>query len=97
MTSTKLGDDFLRVPKLDVSGSNWVIYKDRFLWSVDARGLLEHLDGTLSKPVDPIPDRDPESPPALTAAQVQLDADWKKETKTWKQGEATSANLVAGV
>ena len=31
-TTTKLGDDFLRIPKLDVSGSNWVIFKDRFLW-----------------------------------------------------------------
>ena len=34
-STTKLGDDLLRVPKLDVAGINWVVYKDRFLWSVD--------------------------------------------------------------
>ena len=45
-TTTKLGDDFLCVPRLDVAGINWVVYKDRFLWSVDARGLLDHLEGT---------------------------------------------------
>ena len=34
--ATKLGDDLMKVPKLDVGGVNWVIYKDRFLWAVDA-------------------------------------------------------------
>ena len=51
---TKIGEDFLRIPKLDVAGTNWVIYKDRLLWSVDARGLLHHLDGTSTEPQDPI-------------------------------------------
>ena len=45
-STTKLGDEFLCVPKLDVTGTNWVIYKDRFLWSIDAHGLLEHIDGS---------------------------------------------------
>jgi hypothetical protein len=40
MTSTsKLGDEFLRIPKLDVSGSNWVLYKERFFWALDARSI----------------------------------------------------------
>ncbi|KAJ6565722.1 hypothetical protein B0H10DRAFT_2112241 [Mycena sp. CBHHK59/15] len=34
-TSTKLGDDFLRIAKLEVTGKNW---------AVDARGFAEHLD-----------------------------------------------------
>ncbi|KAJ6614478.1 hypothetical protein B0H10DRAFT_1803401 [Mycena sp. CBHHK59/15] len=41
-TSTKLGDDFLRIPKLEVTGKNWVIYKDRFIWAVDSRDFAEH-------------------------------------------------------
>ncbi|KAG6903760.1 hypothetical protein DXG01_004285, partial [Tephrocybe rancida] len=69
-TSTKLGDDFLRIPKLDVAGANWVVYKDRFLWSVDARGYLDHLDGTASEPVDPITDRT--GPPAAPAPAPAL-------------------------
>ena len=37
---SKLGDDLMRVPKLEVGGTNWVVYKDRFLWSIDACGHL---------------------------------------------------------
>ena len=31
-STTKLGDEFLCIPKLDVAGINLVVYKDRFLW-----------------------------------------------------------------
>ena len=54
-TSTKLGDKFLRIPKLDVAGINWVIYKDQFVWALDVRGILDHIDGTGREPIDPIP------------------------------------------
>jgi len=53
-TSTKLGDEFLRIPKLEVSGTNWVIFKDRFTWALDARSILDHIDGTGEEPKDPI-------------------------------------------
>jgi hypothetical protein len=45
MTSftSKLGNDFLRVPKLASDGKNWVVYKDRLRLSVQARGLAGHL------------------------------------------------------
>jgi len=56
--STKLGDEFLRIPKLDVSGTNWVIFKDRFTWALDARSILNHIDGTSVEPVDPISKED---------------------------------------
>ena len=54
-TTTKLGDEFLHIPKLDVSGLNWVIFKECFLWALDARGILDHVDKTGMEPVDPIP------------------------------------------
>ena len=54
-TTTKLGDEFLRIPKLDVSGSNWVLYKERFCWALDARAILNHVDGTDVEPADPVP------------------------------------------
>ncbi|KIK10603.1 hypothetical protein PISMIDRAFT_124166, partial [Pisolithus microcarpus 441] len=50
---TKLGDEFLKVPKLAAEGTNWVTYKDRLLWSVEARGLGGHLDGSETEPEDP--------------------------------------------
>ena len=50
MTSftSKLGDDFLRVPKLTSDGKNWVVYK--LTLSVRAHRLG---DGTTTKPKQP--------------------------------------------
>ena len=70
-TSTKLGDEFLRIPKLDVSGSNWVIYKERFTWALDARSILDHIDGTRSEPVDPVPESARTSKNGLSAEQIK--------------------------
>ena len=58
MTSTsKLGDEFLRIPKLDVSGLNWVLYKEKLFcqWALDACSTLEHVDGMDAQPVDLVP------------------------------------------
>ena len=52
--TTKLGDEFLRIPKLDVSGTNWVIYKECFTWALDARSIVDHIDGSGSEPADPV-------------------------------------------
>ena len=46
----KLGDDLMKVPKLE-AGGNWVVYKDRFIWSIDMHGLLEHVDGSEREPI----------------------------------------------
>jgi hypothetical protein len=49
----KLGDDFLCILKLSSDGKNWVINKDRLILSVQARRLDGHLDGTVTRPLDP--------------------------------------------
>ena len=97
-TSTKLGDEFLRIPKLEVSGTNWVIFKDRFTWALDARGILDHIDGTGAEPQDPISSEirasiSPTKP--LSEDQKKLETDWKKELKDWKQGEAVAKQQIA--
>jgi hypothetical protein len=75
-TTSKLGDEFLRIPKLDVSGTNWVLYKERFFWALDARAILDHVDGTGVEPVDPVT--------AAARAESKLsDAD-KVLEKEWK-------------
>src|ERR1700676_4793366 len=96
----KLGDDLMKVPKLEAGGANWVVYKDRFLWSVDARGLLEHVDGSERKPVCPVKPqmvlrKDSEGKEtrdvvqaAYTQEEERLVKEWKVELKEWKQGEA---------
>jgi len=55
MSTQKLGDDLMKVLKLDASGSNWVIYKDQFVWAIDARGLLDHVDGSIRELMKPTP------------------------------------------
>jgi len=53
----KLGNDFLRVPKLPADGKGFVVlvWKERLELSIRARGLYGHLDGTAIRPDDPTP------------------------------------------
>jgi len=53
-TSIKLSEDFMRIPKVNDDGENWVIYKARFIWSIDARGYVDHIDGSSVAPVNPV-------------------------------------------
>ena len=99
-TFSKLGDDLMKVPRLEVGGANWVVYKDQFLWSVDARGLLEHVDGSEREPVCPvkprmIPRRDSEGQETRDFVQAtympeeeKRVREWKMELKEWRRGKA---------
>ena len=49
----KLGNDFLRVPKLPADRKGFIIWKERLELSICARGLYGHLDGTITRPADP--------------------------------------------
>ena len=93
-----MGDEFLRIPKLEVSGKNWVIFKDRFTWALDARCMMDHIDGTGKEPVDPISEADrakvTEEKP-MTEGQKKLEVEWKKELKEWRQGEAITKQQIA--
>ncbi|KAI8978275.1 hypothetical protein BD414DRAFT_516911 [Trametes punicea] len=50
LTNVKLGDDAIHVPRLQLGGSNWVLYKDHLLWAADAKRILGQLDGTATEP-----------------------------------------------
>ena len=90
----------MKVPKLEAGGANWVIYKDRFLWSIDARGLLKHIDGSDREPICLVKPRytskiDASGNDTSIMVQIPFMADeekeikeWKVELKEWKQGEA---------
>jgi hypothetical protein len=51
----KLLEFFAHIPKLDIDGSNWVIFKDRFIFAAAAAALKGHIDGTAKQPVNPLP------------------------------------------
>ena len=80
MTTTKLGDEFLHIPKLDVSGSNWVLYKERFFWALDAHAILEHVDETGKEPKDPILSE------IRTKVTEEAPFNWRtKEIRSWME------------
>jgi hypothetical protein len=42
----KLLEFFVQILKLEVDGSNWVIFKDNFMFAAAAAGLEKHINGT---------------------------------------------------
>jgi len=92
-TTTKLGDKFLCIPKLDVSSSNWVMFKNCFIWAIYAHGILDHIDGTSEEPVNPISNTN-RTKGEFTKEQKELDKEWKKDVKEWKQSEAITKQQI---
>jgi transposase InsO family protein len=93
-TTSKLGDEFLRIPKLDVSGSNWVLYKERFFWALDARGILEHVNGVADQPPDPVAKKSRDEK-KLSDEEKVLDKEYQRELKEWRQSEAVAKQQIA--
>ena len=46
-------EEFFKVPKLSADSSNWVTFKDRFRWAIDARGMLDQLENVVDEPTEP--------------------------------------------
>ena len=89
MTSfpSRLGDDFLCIPKLASVGKIWVIYKDRLTLSVQARGLGGHLDGTTTKPTQPMVTQAPADRELSEEEKEKINM-YKDDLKEWFQKEA---------
>ncbi|KAG6852092.1 hypothetical protein H0H87_010967, partial [Tephrocybe sp. NHM501043] len=64
------------------------------MWSVNACGLLKHIDGMAKEPADPISNHAPNV--ILNKAKTALDMQWKKDLKVWKQGKAIVKQQIAG-
>jgi hypothetical protein len=88
----KLGNDFLRVPRLPADGKGFVVWKERLELSIRARGLYGHLDGTVAKPRDP-PTR-PEGS-TLTAEEVSSIETYTKEMSKYLQEQAIVFQQIA--
>ena len=76
-----MSDDFkIRIAKLAADGSNWVTYRDRIMWALDAKGLLDHLtNGSITSDYVAAGTIDGQAPEAR-----------------WKRDEAMVKQLVAG-
>ena len=67
----KILEFFTKIPKLEADGSNWVIFKDRFLFAAAAASLVSHIDGTGVVPT--LATGFPRSGPLLEAQEAELD------------------------
>jgi hypothetical protein len=50
--SFRIESEFLRLPKLEADGRNWVTYKDRLMITLELRGLQGHVTGATTKPTE---------------------------------------------
>jgi hypothetical protein len=93
MSSGKLLEFFIRIPKLLPDGSNWVIFKDRFAFAAAAAILNKHLNGTASAPVAPAFSQT--GPAPLTAAEtIEVEA-YEAALSIWQTGEAVLKQAIA--
>ena len=88
----KLGNDYLRVPRLPANGKGFVVWKECLELSIRARGLYGHLDSTVAKPNDP-PTRPDNS--VLTQEEVSMNENYAKKLATYIQEEAIVFQQIA--
>jgi hypothetical protein len=90
--NSKLGEYFVRLPKCNGDGTNYVVYRYRFTFAVEAAGLEDHVDEKKSAPTPPRV-VDPAKP---TAAETQALANFEKASKEWISVEAIVKQGIAG-
>ena len=84
--TVKIGDDFLKIPRLSADSRNWVIYRERLTLSVAAQGLSGHLTGMKKKPTEP---KDKEELDGMIIAANQKDVDaYNDAIGPWMLNEA---------
>ena len=77
-TNGKLLEFFVRIPKLETDGSNWVIFKDCFVFAAAAADLEKHIDGMGTAPI----------PPAFARGPTPLAADEMAEVKLYEENQS---------
>ncbi|KAJ7220081.1 hypothetical protein GGX14DRAFT_493424, partial [Mycena pura] len=93
-STAKLGEYFAKLPACKADGTNWVFFRDRFLFAIDAAGLSDHFEDavTSAEPVVPV-FADPQQPTAdeikAHDAYTARRRFWRSEQAVIKQGLAT--------
>ena len=93
MSTGKLLEFFVRIPKLLPDGSNWVIFKDHFAFAAAAALLDKHLDGSALEPTAPTFALT--GPTPLTADQQTEVESYETALSVWQTGEAVLKQAIA--
>src|ERR1700753_3927659 len=96
-STVKLSEYFSKLPTCKSDGTNWVFYRSRFIFAMDAAGLDLHFEeqagGTAKPPVAPTV-TDPANPTSDETAAIeayqQRHRIWKSEQAVIKQGIAST-------
>ncbi|KAJ6471618.1 hypothetical protein C8R47DRAFT_972182, partial [Mycena vitilis] len=91
-STARLGEYFTKLPACKADGTNWVFFRDRFLFALDAAGLSDHFETTASAPAAPtIVDEAAPTPEEVKANDKYLARRrvWKSEQAIIKQGLAS--------
>jgi hypothetical protein len=96
-STAKLGEYFAKLPACKADGTNWVFFRDRFLFAVDAAGLSDHFEtglfGTAEAPVAPtIADTSAPTADETTAYNTYL-----AQRRIWKSAQAVLKQGLASV
>ncbi|KAJ6514309.1 hypothetical protein C8R47DRAFT_960121, partial [Mycena vitilis] len=96
-STAKLGEYFTKLPACKADGTNWVFFRDRFLFALDAAGLDGHFEtkasGTAEAPVEPkIVDV-----AAPTEAEKKANNEYLARRRIWKSEQAVIKQGLASV
>jgi hypothetical protein len=89
----KLLEFFLRLLKLNMDGTNWIVFQDRFIFAADAAGLVRHIDGSAKAPTVLVIATSTMSPTTDKKAALEKN---QVDLKEWAQGEAVVKQGIAG-
>src|ERR1700678_1025747 len=89
----KILEFFAKISKLEADESNWVIFKDRFMFAAAAASLIDHIDGTGTVPSSPVTCTMDSG--ALTEIQQEALDEYAAELSRWRSGEAIIRQAIA--
>ena len=89
----KLLEFFVQIPKLEIDGSNWIIFKDHFAFAAAAADLEKHIDGMGTPPNPPIFTWI--GPTPFTSDQITEYEEYQVKQSKWLMGEAVIKQAIA--
>jgi hypothetical protein len=102
MTDINAFQSLSSLPPLDLDGSNWPIFRQKFTWYIKSLGLEDHLDKDLYP--EPLEAKPTSQANKLTEAyQVCLEEwlkkkqEWTKENKDWKKDNSKAKSALGRV
>ena len=90
-SNSKVLELFVKIPKMEADGSNWVIFKDWFLYAAAATSLKSHINGTWALPT-PVTYSDP-----LTDEQKEEIKEYESDLFRWQLDEAIVKQAIASL